>query len=224
MALFWTSVGVIGGLIFYGRFYVQWIASELKKRSVMPIAFWYMSSGGSVMLLAFAVWSQSPLGALGQNINIVIYSRNLIHIWRKDGRLTKRLHALVHASVAIIAVAALGFAGLTWYREYQITQDLPAAAAARNWLWLGVGVAGQLLFAARFLIQWIATERKRESVIPPVFWQLSVAAAALQCVVFVHRSEWVFAVGMAASIVIYCRNLWFIHIHSEKANTLAVKG
>jgi lipid-A-disaccharide synthase-like uncharacterized protein len=224
MALFWIAIGVIGGLTFYGRFYVQWIASELKKQSIMPIAFWYMSSCGSLMLLAFAVWSQSPLGALGQNINIVIYSRNLVHIWRTDGKLTKRLHAIIHGTVAIIALAAVGLAALTWYREYRITQDLPTAKATRNWLWLAVGVAGQALFAARFLIQWIATERKRESVIPTSFWQLSVVAAALQCAVFVHRNEWVFAMGMAASIVIYCRNLWFIYMHSEKANTLAVKG
>jgi lipid-A-disaccharide synthase-like uncharacterized protein len=224
IALFWTAVGVIGALIFYGRFYVQWIASELKKRSVVPIAFWYMSSCGSVMLLAFAVWSQSPLGALGQNINIVIYSRNLIHIWRNDGRLTKRVHALVHGAVALIACVALGFAGLTWYREYQITQELSSEAAARNWLWLGVGVVGQSLFAIRFLIQWIATERKRESVIPTIFWHLSIVAAALQCVVFFQRHEWIFATGMAASIVIYCRNLWLIYSHSEKAKTLATNG
>jgi lipid-A-disaccharide synthase-like uncharacterized protein len=224
IALFWTVVGVIGALIFYGRFYVQWIASELKKRSVVPVAFWYMSSCGSVMLLAFAVWSQSPLGALGQNINIVIYSRNLIHIWRNDGRLTKRLHAFVHGAVALIAFAALGFAGLTWYREYEITQDPSFEGAAENWLWLGVGVAGQALFAIRFLIQWIATERKRESVIPTIFWHLSVVAATLQCVVFFQRSEWIFATGMATSIVIYCRNLWFIYSHSEKAKTLATNG
>ena len=68
----WTLFGVAGGLIFYGRFYVQWIASERAGRSVMPVAFWYMSSAGSVMLVAYAFALQSPLGALGQTFNIVI--------------------------------------------------------------------------------------------------------------------------------------------------------
>ena len=82
LALIWQAIGIAGGLIFYGRFYVQWIASERAGKSVMPIVFWYMSSVGSVLLMMFAFVSQSPVGALGQSFNLVVYSRNLIHIWR----------------------------------------------------------------------------------------------------------------------------------------------
>ncbi|MBN2307418.1 MAG: lipid-A-disaccharide synthase N-terminal domain-containing protein [Candidatus Hydrogenedentes bacterium] len=207
----WTAFGAVGAAIFYGRFYVQWIASELKKRSVMPVAFWYMSSVGSVMLLAYAVYLQSPVGALGQSFNIVVYVRNLIHIWREKGRLSRRLNIAAHGLVAVVCAVALGLLVFTWYREYRITSEAAPAEAGRTWLWLAIGAAGQALFACRFLIQWIATERKRKSVVPPVFWHLSVAAAALQMGCFVQRAEWVFAIGMLATILIYVRNLWFIH-------------
>lgn len=216
----WTALGIAGGLVFYGRFYVQWIVSEINKRSIMPIAFWYMSSCGSLMLLAYAVASQSPLGALGQNVNIVIYARNLAHIWRERGRLTKTLNLLLHGTVVLIAVLALTFVAFTWYREYGISQTVSAEEATATWSWLAVGLLGQGLFAVRFLIQWIATERKRKSVIPTVFWQISIVAASLQCATFTQRGEWVFAAGTAATILIYGRNLWFIYRGSERADTI----
>ena len=85
------ALGWAGAVIFFSRFYVQWIYSEIKKRSAMPVAFWYMSTAGSLMLFAFAVLSSSPLGALGHCFNLVVYARNLIHIWREKGRLSRRL-------------------------------------------------------------------------------------------------------------------------------------
>ncbi len=207
------SVGVIGGVIFYGRFYVQWIVSEMRGRSVMPVAFWYMSSAGSVMLLTFAVATQSPLGALGQNVNIIIYSRNLVHIWRERGALTPARNVALHGAVALIALIALGFVGWTWYREVEIVREAPAHEARAVWLWLAVGVVGQAMFAARFLIQWIVTEMERRSTVPTIFWYLSLAASGLQCAAFSQRGEWVFAIGMAATMLIYARNLWFIYTH-----------
>jgi lipid-A-disaccharide synthase-like uncharacterized protein len=205
----WTALGVAGGVIFYGRFYVQWIASEIKKRSVIPIAFWYMSSAGSLMLLAYAVYTQSPLGALGQSFNIMVYSRNLIHIWRDKGRLSRRLSAAVHFLAGMAGLVAILLVLLTWHREYRLSAE--SAEAVRTWFWLAVGLVGQGLFACRFLVQWIATERQRKSVVPTSFWYLSVVAAALQMSCFVQRAEWVFAAGMFATILIYVRNLWFIH-------------
>jgi len=207
----WHAFGILGGIIFYGRFYVQWIVSEVKKRSVIPIAFWYMSSAGSIMLLAYAVYLQSPLGALGQSFNIVVYSRNLVHIWREQGRLSRRRNIVIHTIVALVALIAANLLILTWIREYQANKGVAAEAAAANWTWLAVGAAGQALFACRFLIQWLATEIKRKSVVPNAFWHLSIIAAALQMSCFLQRAEWVFAVGMAATILIYARNLWMIY-------------
>jgi len=220
----WTALGIGGALLFYGRFYVQWLASEFKKRSVMPTVFWYMSSCGSVMLLAYAVWERAPLGALGQNFNLVVYARNLVHIWREKGHLSKRASLLVHVAVFSVVFAGVGFVVLTWYWEYEANRVKPPEEARVTWLWLAVGLVGQALFALRFVIQWIATERQKKSVVPTSFWYISVAAAALQCGTFVQRQEWVFAAGMIATILIYARNLWFIHTHDEGTVTVTLKG
>ncbi len=207
----WFAFGLLGQLIFQGRFYVQWLASEFAKRSVIPTVFWYMSSAGSLMLLVYAFHIQSPVGALGQSLNIVIYSRNLVHIWRRrSGNLDQR-YPVLHALVACIVVAALAAVAHIWYREYVLAQAEAPERARQIWFWLAVGVAGQGLFACRFLVQWLVTEYKRRSVVPTAFWYLSIAASILLFVSYVQRREWVFAIGMALGALIYLRNLWFIH-------------
>lgn len=212
---FWYAFGTIGAIVFYGRFYVQWIVSELKKRSVIPVAFWYMSGVGSIMLFVYSVIIRSPGAAFGQCFNTIVYARNLVHIWREKGRLTAALNLITHTVVALVVLAATGFMAWTWLREYHINQAMAPAQAARNWFWLGVWGVGQVLFFSRFLVQWLITEIKRKSVVPPVFWHLSLAAAVLQSSAFAQRADWVNCLGMVATIFIYARNLWFVYAHPE---------
>ena len=207
----WALFGVVGSVVFYGRFYVQWLASERRKQSVIPIAFWYMSSIGSLMVFVYAVHRRSPGAAFGQCFNLIVYSRNLIHIWRQRGRLTTGLNVAVHTGAGLIVAVATVFMALTWLWEYEANQALPAGEATRNWLWLAIWGVGQGCFSMRFLIQWLMTELKRKSVVPPVFWHLSLVAAVLQSASFCQRHDWILAAGMAATILIYARNLWFIH-------------
>jgi lipid-A-disaccharide synthase-like uncharacterized protein len=206
-----SAIGIAGACVFYGRFYVQWYVSERRKESVIPIAFWYMSCVGSVMLLFYAVYTRSPGAAYGQCFSMVVYSRNLVHVWREKGRLTQRLNTAVHILVAAIVVVGAGFTAWTWWREYQVNQTVAADEATRNWIWLGVWAVGQFLFTMRFLIQWVVTELKKRSVVPTVFWYLSLAAATLQLASYSQRQDWVFVVGMASTIIVYGRNLWLIH-------------
>jgi len=207
---FWHILGGIGAVIFYGRFYVQWIASERAGRSVMPLLFWYMSSVGSVVLMAYAVATRSPLGALSQNFNLVVYGRNLIHIWRENGTLTPLRKRLVYVVVAIVGVAAVFLLLRVWAWEIEEVQRQPEHVSRQVWLWLGVGVLGQAMFAARFLVQWLATERARRSVVPKSFWYLSLGASLLQSAAFLQRGELVFGIGMLATVFIYLRNIWFV--------------
>ena len=81
----WVIFGLTGQLLFMGRFLVQWIASERERRSVVPIAFWYFSIGGGVVLFTYAVYRQDPVFILGQSMGLVIYFRNLylIHLERR---------------------------------------------------------------------------------------------------------------------------------------------
>ena len=77
-------------------------------------------------------------------------------------------------------------------------------------LWLGIGFFGQLLFTSRFLVQWLASERRGESVIPVAFWWLSIAGGATLLAYAVYRADPVFIAGQAFGIVVYARNLLLI--------------
>ena len=79
----WTGIGFVGQVVFGSRFIVQWIATERAKRSVVPVAFWYLSLAGSVVLLAYAIYKCDPVFILGFSLNLLIYSRNLWFIHRK---------------------------------------------------------------------------------------------------------------------------------------------
>lgn len=80
--LLWVSVGLAGQFLFTGRMFVQWIASEKSKRSVIPIAFWWMSLIGATMLLVYFIWRRDIVGILGQATGWYIYIRNLVLIRR----------------------------------------------------------------------------------------------------------------------------------------------
>ncbi len=79
----WIVIGLGGQLLFFLRFFIQWIASERRKESVIPISFWYLSLGGSLILLAYSLWRKDPVFILGQSMGAVIYVRNLVLISRK---------------------------------------------------------------------------------------------------------------------------------------------
>ncbi len=78
----WVLVGLTGQLLFTGRFIVQWIQSERQRKSVIPLAFWYLSMSGGLVLLSYAIYRQDPVFILGQSTGVIIYSRNLwlIHV------------------------------------------------------------------------------------------------------------------------------------------------
>ncbi|MCA0424435.1 MAG: lipid-A-disaccharide synthase N-terminal domain-containing protein [Proteobacteria bacterium] len=76
--------------------------------------------------------------------------------------------------------------------------------------WLLVGIGGQLLFAARFIVQWIASERAGRSVMPLAFWFFSIGGGLITLVYGIHRREPVIILGQALSIFIYIRNLMLI--------------
>lgn len=81
----WVSIGLLGQTIFMGRMLVQWMASERSKRSVIPVAFWWMSLGGAVMLVVYFVWRRDIIGVVGQGTGLFIYVRNLVLIRRSRG-------------------------------------------------------------------------------------------------------------------------------------------
>lgn len=80
----WIAIGLLGQLFFTSRFLVQWIVSERRRESVIPLAFWWFSLLGGVTLLTYAIWRQDPVFILGQATGLVVYARNLTLIGRRQ--------------------------------------------------------------------------------------------------------------------------------------------
>lgn len=82
--------------------------------------------------------------------------------------------------------------------------------------WLVIGFIGQAMFSARFLIQWLASEKVRKSIIPNLFWWFSLAGGAILLIYALHRQDPVFIVGQAAGLLIYFRNIYLIYFAHKK--------
>ena len=82
-ATHWLIIGFVGQAAFGARFLIQWIVSEKKGESTIPLAFWYCSIAGSIILLTYAIHKQDPVFILGQSLGSIIYVRNLVLIDRK---------------------------------------------------------------------------------------------------------------------------------------------
>jgi lipid-A-disaccharide synthase-like uncharacterized protein len=91
---------------------------------------------------------------------------------------------------------------------------------ARFDLWAAFGVLAQFVFGARFIVQWIASEKAERSVIPVGFWFLSIAGGLMTLIYGFARRDIVIIMGQALSIFIYARNLMLIAKESKtKAST-----
>ncbi|MHA6195014.1 lipid-A-disaccharide synthase N-terminal domain-containing protein [Pseudomonas wadenswilerensis] len=80
----WLFIGFAGQAVFTGRFVLQWLYSEFKRRSVIPVGFWYLSMAGSALLLAYAIYREDPVFIIGQSFGFVVYLRNLQLISRNS--------------------------------------------------------------------------------------------------------------------------------------------
>ena len=90
---YWMILGFIAQGLFFGRFFVQWIASERKGESTVPVAFWFFSVLGGGLLLLYAIHQRDIVFILGQAGGLVIYARNLMLIYQKKRRDTERIRS-----------------------------------------------------------------------------------------------------------------------------------
>lgn len=87
----WVKIGFLGQAAFTARFLVQWVASEKKKASVVPVAFWWLSIVGGLILLAYAIHRRDPVIIVGQATGLIVYIRNLMLVQRARTRAAKRV-------------------------------------------------------------------------------------------------------------------------------------
>ncbi len=105
----WQVFGFVGQGVFTARFVVQWIASEKKRDSVVPVAFWWLSLAGGVSLLAYAIHRRDPVFVVGQGMGLVVYVRNLMLVARKRrrARVGPALRGL-HRAAAVVPEVSSG--------------------------------------------------------------------------------------------------------------------
>jgi lipid-A-disaccharide synthase-like uncharacterized protein len=79
----WILLGYVGQALFAMRFIVQWVASERVGRSVIPVAFWFFSIGGGVLLFVYALYIRDPVFIIGQGLGLFVYLRNVYFVFRE---------------------------------------------------------------------------------------------------------------------------------------------
>lgn len=84
------------------------------------------------------------------------------------------------------------------------------AGSTGDAVWLLVGLLGQLAFTARFIVQWVASERAQASVMPVAFWYLSIIGGLVVLAYGIHKLDLVIILGQLPGVVVYSRNLWLI--------------
>ncbi len=82
----WVAIGLFGQTLFMMRFLCQWISSERAGESVVPEVFWYLSLGGGLIVLAYAIHQRDLVFIISQGLGSFIYLRNIQLIWRKRRR------------------------------------------------------------------------------------------------------------------------------------------
>jgi lipid-A-disaccharide synthase-like uncharacterized protein len=102
------------------------------------------------------------------------------------------------------------FGGLVEWWEATPTTEL---------VWIAVGLIAQLMFSMRFIVQWVATERARASIVPEMFWYFSFAGGLLLLSYAIYRLDPVFILGQATGLVIYTRNIYFIWLGKRVPGT-----
>ena len=91
-------------------------------------------------------------------------------------------------------------------------------------LWVAFGLAGQILFGSRFIVQWVASEKRKASYIPVVFWYLSLSGGIITAIYAIHIRDTVFTIAQCAGLLVYVRNLMLIYRNPAHAQPAAANA
>jgi len=192
------SVGIVAQLLFTGRTIVQWFQSEKAGKSLSPVLFWQLSLLGSIVFFAYGVLRRDLAIVLGQLVVYFIYVRNL-HL--KDQWVT--VAPVFRWVVYVVPVASLAYllsSAPGNLVEMVGNPDVPP------WL-MTWGALGQFVFTSRFVVQWIDSEARKESVLSGRFWVLSLAGSTMIMSYAALRRDPVLFLGQLSGAVVYARNL-----------------
>jgi len=198
----WFILGLVAQLLFSARILIQWIASERAGRSVVPVAFWYFSLLGSLLLLVYSFIRHDLVFVFSQLPGLYIYVRNL-QLIKNPGKREHRKRDLLFATVALSTVFILAMT--------KLGKEIPV-------MWLVIGLTGQVIWNGRFVVQLICSEREGHSYLPKSFWILGLVGSAITLIYAFYRREPVFILGQLPNVFVYARNLLLIS-RSERSET-----
>lgn len=196
------AIGFLAQILFSVRLLVQWISSEKAGRVLSPILFWQLSILASFLLLLYGVLRHDLAILLGQAITYGIYIRNLSYhgFWKKIPNFLQ---------ILIIAFPLLSICWLINGETYSIqkifgNKDISFALM----LW---GLAGQIVFTGRFVLQWFYSEKEKQSILPIDFWIFSIIGSIMVLSYAIIRRDPVLFVGQLFGFVVYFRNtlIWW---------------
>jgi lipid-A-disaccharide synthase-like uncharacterized protein len=201
------GLGFFAQGLFSARLLVQWFLSEKAKKVVAPDLFWQLSLVASFLLLVYGILRKDLVIVGGQIVSFYIYLRNLQlkNVWRS---FPWWLRVLL-LSAPVLAILFLVFTP----NEYNI-QDMMHNPLITAQLYT-VGAIGQFIFTFRFIYQLIYSERQHESVLPPLFWIISITGSLIIIGYAIVRHDPVIIVGQMFGSLIYIRNLFLYHTRKE---------
>ena len=206
MEKYWIFLfGLIPQTLFSARMFVQWFLSEKSKKVVSPVIYWQLSLIASFLFLIYG-WLRADFTIiLGQFFSYYIYiwNLNILNRWKSIYRVV-RVILFVTPAIAIIMLAI-------------------TVGGEISHLWKGIsyglllfGTAGQLIFAFRFVYQWLYSRRLSESILPDGFWILSIIGSISILIYGLIRLDPILILSHSVGSITYARNL-FLNRKGAKA-------
>jgi lipid-A-disaccharide synthase-like uncharacterized protein len=191
-------LGFISQVLFFMRTFLQWILSERAKKVLSPTIYWVLSIIASYLFFIYGWFRNDFAILLGQMISYYIYIWNL-----NENGVWKKIHVLLQAILIMTPFCAVGFVLIN--ADYFVTNFL---ANDKIPLWLIImGALGQIVFTLRFVYQWIYSMRRKESLLPLGFWQISLLGSGIIVVYGLIRVDPILILGQSVGFLAYSRNI-----------------
>ena len=192
------GVGILAQFLFGARMIIQWLQSEKAGKPLSPVIFWQLSLMGAIVFFTYGILRKDFAIVLGQLIVYFIYIRNL---YFKDKWLKiSTFFRLIVYLIPLFSLVYLFSSAPGNFKEIIGNSDIP--------LWLTLwGITGQVIFTFRFILQWIDSESKKESILSNRFWIISLIGSFMIIVYAAFRLDPVLFFGQLGGSIVYSRNL-----------------
>lgn len=201
------GLGFLAQGMFSARFLIQFVKTEKSGKVANPLIFWQLSLFASLLLMVYGTFRHDMIIVVGQLIGYYIYIRNLQlkNSWKLFPSPFR---------VLFLILPVFFFTYLIGFREndfFRLLNNPEMDVVLLTW-----GSIGQVIFTARFVIQWLVSEKEKESVFPNSFWIVSIIGALIIAIYAIVRKDAVLFIGQSFGLVVYFRNLWLAYLPGKK--------